>query len=267
LLNGRAETRGLGCDAGYTLTEMLVAMLGMIVVVAALVTLLTFALKETSRTFTRVDATEHARVEVETLMNELHSACTGYGVTPLQSGSTGSSMTFTTAYGDAAIPTAVQNTISWNSSTDALTDTTSSGTKTLLSNVYEYTNPSTGATTPMFQYFAYEQPTNSAGVGYTDADGNQLMMLLDGTQAPVPGTTNTYPSNNPEPLGAPLTSIGAASAVEVVMTLVVGATGTPPENTQLSGGGTKDEIVDSAVMRLTPAPNHVGSGSSFSPCE
>lgn len=254
-------------ERGYTLIELLSVMLLGVVVVTALVAVLTMTLKETSRTFTRTDATEHARVEVETLMNELHSACTAYGVTPIQSGSTGTSLIFTTAYGDAAIPTTVQNTISWNSITDALTDTTPSGTKTLLSNVSEYKNPSTQATTPIFQYFTYEQPTNSSGTGYTDADGDQLMMLLDGTQAPVPGTTNTYPANNPDPLSAPLSATGAASAVEVMMTLVVGATNTPPEDTQLAGGGTSDEITDSAVMRLTPAPNHVGSGSSFSPCE
>lgn len=267
MLSARGHLRTARSAAGYTLIEMLVGIVASVVVVTALIAVLTLTLRETSRTFTRTDATEHARVEVETLMNELHSACTAYGITPIQSGSTGTSMIFTSAYGDAAVPTAVQHTISWNSSTGALTDTTSSGTKTLLSNVSEYTNPSTGATTPMFQYFAYEQPTNSSGVGYTDANGNQLMMLLDGTQQPVPGTSSTYPANNPDPLTAPLTSSSAASAVEVVMTLVVGATGTAPDNTQLAGGGTSDEITDSAVMRLTPAPNHVGSGSSFSPCE
>jgi hypothetical protein len=236
-------------------------------VIGALVFLLTITLRESSRSLTRVDATSHARVEVETLMNELHSACTAYGVTPIETGSTGTSLIFTSAYGDAADPTAVQHTLSWNASTGALTDTTSSGTTTLLSNVAEYVNPSGGASTPMFQYFAYEQPASSSGVGYTDGAGDQLMMLLDGTKAPVPGTTNTYPANNPDPLSTPLSSNGSISAVEVVMTLVVGASGTPPENTSLSGGGTSDEISDSAVMRLTPAPNHVGSGSSFSPCE
>jgi hypothetical protein len=254
-------------EKGYTLIEMLVAMLGGIVVVGALVLLLTIALKETSRNFTRIDATEHARVEVETLMNELHSACTAYEVPPVQSGSTATSLIFTSAYGDAADPTTVQHTIAWNSSTGALTDTTSSGTKTLLTNVAEYANPTTAAITPMFQYYAYEQPTNSAGVGYTDNGGDELMMLLDGTQEPVPGTTGTYPANNPDPLSTPLSSNTAATAVEVQMTLVVGATNTAPEDTHVSGGGTSDEITDSAVMRLTPAPNHVDSGGGFGPCE
>jgi Tfp pilus assembly protein PilV len=252
---------------GYTLIELLVAMLGGIVVVAALVFLLTIALRETSRTFTRIDSTEHARVEVETLMNELHSACTAYQVAPVQSGSTGTSLIFTSAYGDAADPTPVQHTITWNASTGALTDTTSSGTKTLLSNVAEYVTTTTGATTPMFQYYAYEQPTNAAGAGYTDNDGDQLMMLLDGTQEPVPGTTGTYPANNPDPLSTPLTPNAASSAVEVTMTLVVGATGTAPEDAHISGGAMTDEITDSAVMRLTPAPDHVGSGGGFGPCE
>jgi Tfp pilus assembly protein PilW len=267
MLTATARTRRLRSQAGYTLIELLAAMLGGIFVVTALVSLLTIALRETSRTFTRIDATEHARVEVETLMNELHSACTAYGVTPIQPGSSGTSLIFTTAYGDAADPTPVQHTISWNSSAGTLTDTTSSGTTTLLSNVAQYTNPSTNVTTPVFQYFAYEQPTNSSGVGYTDADGDQLMMLLDGTLAPVPGTTSTYPSNNPDALSTPLSSNTSATAVEVMMTLVVGATGSAPEDTHLSGGGTTDEITDSAVMRLTPAPNHIGSGGGFSPCE
>jgi hypothetical protein len=266
MLSGRSARR-LGGERGFALLELMVAIGGGIIVIAALVFLLTVTLRESSRSLTRIDATAHARVEVETLMNELHSACTAYGVTPIETGSTGTSLIFTSAYGDAADPTTVQHTISWNPTTGALTDTTSAGTTTLLSNVAEYANPSGGATTPMFQYFAYEQPANSAGVGYTDGAGNQLMMLLDGTKVPVPGTTNTYPANNPVPLGTPLTSTESTSAVEVVMTLVVGASGTAPENTSLSGGGTNDEISDSAVMRLTPAPNHVGSGGSFSPCE
>jgi hypothetical protein len=263
-----AESRDrLRGERGFALLELMVAVSGGVIVIGALVFLLTLALRESSRSLTSVDATSHARVEVETLMNELHSACTAYGATPIETGSSGTSLIFTSAYGDAADPTTVQHTISWSASTGALTDTTPSGTTTLLSNVGEYTAPTGGSVTPIFQYFAYEQPANAAGAGYTDGAGNQLMMLLDGTNAPVPGTTNTYPANNPEPLSTPLTSSGSTAAVEVVMTLVVGATGTSPENASLSGGGTTDEISDSAVMRLTPAPNHVGSGSSFSPCE
>jgi Tfp pilus assembly protein PilW len=273
MVRTRRAVRLSPSEQGFTIPELIVAMGMSVVVLTGLVFILTIALRETSRNFARTDATAHARVELELIMNELHSACTGDGVTPIQTGSTGTTLSFTTAYGNASDPTPVEHTIAWNSATGALTDVTNATPPTstvLLPNVTEYTAPGASSPTPMFQYFAYEQPTNSTGIGYTDGDGNALMMLLDGSHTPVPETTSTYPSNNPDPLVTPLSSTNAASAVEVVITLVVGPTGEGMEDgglNSVASANTSDEVTDSAVMRLTPAPNHVGSGSSFGPCQ
>ena len=43
-----------------------------------------------------------------------------------------------------------------------------------------------GGTTPVFQYFAYQEAPNGTGGYYTDGAGNPYMMLLDGTTS-VPG--------------------------------------------------------------------------------
>jgi prepilin-type N-terminal cleavage/methylation domain-containing protein len=247
--------RLLRSERGYTLVELLSVIAVGTVVVAALFTIIDVTLHQTSRTFTRVDATQRARTTVESIMNELHSACTASGVAPIQANSTASSLIFSEQYGNAASPTAVKHTITFNASTGTLTDGSSSSTRTLLTNV------SQSGSTPVFQYYAYAQPRNSVGQVYTDSGGNAYMMLLDGTTA-VPGSS-TIPT--PQPLTTPLSTNDAENAVEVAITLQVGASGGTPENTTLSAAA--DTVDDSVVMRLTPAANHAGSGQSFGPCQ
>jgi hypothetical protein len=213
-------------------------------------------LNSTTRTITRVDATQRARVTMAGILNQLNSACTSEGATPVQPGSTATSLIFTYQYGNAATPTPTQDTITFNASAGTLVQSTSSGSKTLLTNV------SQSANTPVFQYYAYTEPTNpSTGAAYTDSSGSAYMMLLDGT-TPVPGTSYIPPA---APLSTPLSTDGAQTAVEIVMTLYVGASGVEGENTNLPDGPLT--VSDSAVLRLTPAANDTGSGSSFGPCE
>jgi Tfp pilus assembly protein PilV len=242
-------------EDGFTLIEVLVATLCSVVIIAGLFTLVDTTLHSSTRTLTKADATQRARYTIEKIMNELNSACLSYGATPIQSGSTGTSLIFTNQYGNAADPSGVTHTIAYNSGT--LTDTSGGVTTTLLTNV------SQSGSTPMFQYFAYEEPENSSGALYTDAAGNPYMMLLDGTSY-VPGTS-TNAANDPDPLTTPLSSTSAPSAVEVKMTLAVGPNKQEGEETGLSN--VTDTVTDSVVLRLTPAANDDTAGSTFSPCE
>jgi Tfp pilus assembly protein PilV len=269
------STRPLNRADGFTLIEMLVTMLAGMVVLTALFTIVDVTLHQATRTFSRIDATQRARVRLEQVENELHSACVASQVTPVQAGSSDSQLTFISQYGNAALPTPVEHQITYNSSNGTLTDSvyavsggtapswtfsaSPSSTTTLLTNV----SPSPGY--PVFQYFSYQEAPNGSGGYYTDPDGNPYVILLDGT-SPVPGTT---PPVVPQasPLTTPLSASEAAQAAEVRIRLLVGATGGSLENTTSKLADVPLTITDSVVLGLTQPFNHAGPTAVFGPCD
>lgn len=269
---------------GFTLVELLVVVAAGTVVMLALFTMLDVTLRQTSRTYSKVSATQRAQGMVENLENELHSACVAKDVTPVQGGANGSqqsdanNLVFVTQYGTAASPTPVEKKITFTppsgSTPGTLTEYTYSvnggtapdwtfsstpnaptGGTLLLNNV---ANAVTGGTTlPVFQYFAYEQ--------YVDPNGVTDEMLMDGSRV-VPGTTSLP---NPDPLSttAGLSPSDAAQTAEVLINLNVG----PDVNAGEMGSGLNtnletDTITDSIVFRFTPAPDEAGSTGPFKPC-
>lgn len=277
-------SRALAAEEGVSLIELLVSILAGMIVIIALFNLQIVTLHQTSRVFTKVDATQHARVAIEDLENELHSACIVDNVTPIQSGSSATSLQFVSQEGNGATLTPVEHVISYSSSAQTLTDatyaetgettnaqgqpvytfaSTASTSRVLLANV------SQSGTTPIFQYFEYQIPTNSSGQPYTDASGDDYEMLLDGTSE-VPGTT-TIPTASPLTDSPSLGGTNAANTAEVVTTVTVGPyqNGTTSvasgENNSLSDAN--DTVSDGVVLRLTPAPNHTGDGNVFLPCQ
>lgn len=267
---------------GFTLVELLAAMAAGLVVVGGLVTVLSVTLQQTTNTFSRVDATERARVALTHIEDELHSACLVNDVTPIQGGAQGSqdstanSLVFVSQFGTSANPTPVEHKITYSPTNNTLTEynyavtgassdptkwvfsstpTNTVGTL-LLTNVSQILLPTTPTPTPVpvFKYFAYEP--------YTDQNGNAAMMLMDGSES-VPGTS-ALP--NPYPLStAPgLSATDASNTAEVMVNLLVGPAGHGFENTNLSG--TSDPVTDSIVLRFTPPPNAAGAGTSFGPC-
>lgn len=272
-------------EAGFTLIELLVTMLAGMIILGVLFTIEATTLHQTTRAFSKVDATSHARVGIEQLENELHSACITNNVTPVLSGSTATTVMFVSQYGAGASLVPVEHVVSFNSSAGTLTDATyaetgmttnSSGapvytfasspssTRTVLTNVTQ-----TGSS-PVFQYFAYQTVTNPAtGATYNAPDGNPYELLVDGTNA-VPGTTYIPTAS---PLSTPLSSTDAADTVEVMISLTVGPSGGSNEVTSTTafGGGNYSDVADSVqdgvVLRLTPAPNEDSSGATFLPCQ
>jgi prepilin-type N-terminal cleavage/methylation domain-containing protein len=261
---------------GFTLVELLAAMAAGLVVVGGLVTVLSVTLQQTSDTFTRVDATERARIALTRIENELHSACLVNGVTPIEGGAQGSQdsdandLVFVSQYGTSANPTPVEHKVTYSAANHTLTDysyavtggtdptkwvfastPTNAAGQLLLTNVGQIQSPKVQ---PVFQYFAYEP--------YTDQNGNQAMMLMDGS-TPVPGTSSLP---NPDPLStsAGLSQTDAANTAEVVVNLLVGAAGGGFENTSKSG--TSDPVTDSIVLRFTPPADAAGAGTTFGPC-
>lgn len=247
-----------------------------LVVVIALFTLVDVTLRSTTRTFSAVDATQHGRIALEDLENELHSACVTDSIAPIQAGSDDTSLTFVSQYGstasdaNAASLTPVEHTISFDPVAQTLTDTTAVATggsgpdwtfggpttsRVLLTNVSQQ------GSEPVFQYFAYAEPTDSSGNPYTDQAGNTYEMLVDGIDA-VPGTSIIPPA---QPLAVPLSETDAQQAAEVLIRLRVGAAGGAHENSNL--GDVNDSVTDQVVLRLTPPANHAGTGTVFQPCQ
>ena len=95
----------LRSERGFTLVELLAAMAAGVVVLLAALTILDVSMHQTTRTFTLVDATSRAEPAFEALENELHSACFADNETPIQSGSSGTSLIFVSSVGNAATPT------------------------------------------------------------------------------------------------------------------------------------------------------------------
>jgi type II secretory pathway pseudopilin PulG len=264
-------------EQGFTIVEMVVAMALGLVILIALFTLMDFTTRQASRTFTRIDATQRARTKLAQIENELQSACLTSGVTPIQAGSTSGSLIFLSAYGNAVQPTPIEHDISFSSSTGTLTDSlyaVTGGTApdwTFSSTPYTTNTLLTGVaqsgTTPVFQYFAYQEASNGSGGYYTDGAGNPYMLVLDGTSS-IPGTSPAViPAASPLSASPPsgLSAVNAQSAAEVLTTMRVAPSGDSLDNTALSDGPVT--VTDSIVLRLTPPPNNADSGGTFGPCQ
>lgn len=277
--------RALAQADGFTLIEMVLALSLASIVMVALVMMVNLVLDQSSNAFTNIDATENARVKLEQIENELHSACIGNEVAPVQADSTATQLSFISAFGNAASVTPVEHVIAL--SNGALTDTTyaetsetagtpptytfsssPSSTTTVLINVSQLQSP----ITPVFQYFPYGEVWNGSGY-YEDPAGNPYEVLLDGNNY-VPNTSPSYlaPADDLVTSTAPsLSASNAASVAEVEITLEVGPYVSPQESTDLPGAPLANNgdltVQDSVVLRLTDPANHVGTGAEFGPCE
>ncbi len=79
---------------GFSLVELLVSMSATVVVMTGIVTLTTMVIHQQARITNRVDANSRARPAMTRIVQELHSACVASHIVPIQTGSTGTSMSF-----------------------------------------------------------------------------------------------------------------------------------------------------------------------------
>lgn len=262
-------------ERGFTLVELLVVLMAGTVIMGAIATMLEVTLRQTSRTFSQTNASQSSRFATETLENELHSACLANGLAPVQATSDGNTLIFISQYGStataakAASPTPVEHKVAYSPTNGTLTDYvypatgggapnwTFSSTASSQTQLLAHVAPITG--TPVFQYFAYSQPT-SGGTPYTDSAGNSYMMIQDGINY-VPGTS-TQPAA--APLAVPLSTGNASTAAEILISFVGGPGDGSLIETNLSNIGAN--VHDQVVLRLTPPANHAGNGATFTPC-
>jgi Tfp pilus assembly protein PilW len=226
----------LRAEHGFTLVEMLVAMVTGMVVILATLSVLDISISQSSRISERVDADQHGRLALEKILLELHSSCIADPFTPVQSESGETTLRFISQTGnEAAFTTVTMHEIKLNTATGKLTDAsyvsspvegttmtfpgTPTHTETLATGVSQSKE---GATVlPVFTYYKY-------------AGGN-----LSGTANPIP-----------------LSKSDAEATAEVVVAFTVAPT---------SGRTTADRTVDltnTAVLRYDPA----SAGGSNTPC-
>ncbi len=298
-MGARAVLRRIRTDeSGFTLTELLVVLLCSIVVALALFAFQDLTLRQTTRVFAKVDATQRARAAMGLIETRLRSSCVSENVTPIQPydaskptlGSTDNQIAFVSKFGSAASLTPELHVINWTQDagkpTGSLIDrtypvtggtapnwtfsSTASASRVLLDHAARV------GTTPIFRYYKYGIAADQTGNQYLDAAGNPFMILLDGTATLPTGVTtsaggavpaNTIPYNSAADRSrAPATSgLSAADAKlisAVTITLEAGAAGKLGDNTTIENPVT---MQDTVVLRLTPVPSE-GNLPTVPPC-
>lgn len=94
-------------ERGTTMVELIVGLASGLVILVGLTTMIVVTLHTTARVSARVDATSRARVTLDRLVEELHSACVAPKTPPIRTGSTDTKLGFVHATGAAATPTPV----------------------------------------------------------------------------------------------------------------------------------------------------------------
>jgi prepilin-type N-terminal cleavage/methylation domain-containing protein len=172
-------------ERGYTLIELLVAMVAGIAVTGALFSILDVSLRQTSRLTDKVQTDQLGRTTMTNIVDELHSSCLSYGFAPVQGKSSENELRFITGYSpEPVIPSATEHRIKWESSTETLTDysypaggswptfTSSSASsptsKHVASNVRQ-TVLANGEKIPIFQYYEYATAVTSGSEAPTGA--------------------------------------------------------------------------------------------------
>jgi prepilin-type N-terminal cleavage/methylation domain-containing protein len=211
-------------DRGFTLVEVLVAMVAGTVILMALFMVLDLSVRQSARSIDRVDASQRGRTAMEQLVQQLHSSCVAATVAPVLAGSDASNLKFLSQFGSAAVLTPNMHVVSLTSG--SLVDT-----------VY----PATGGSAPTWTFSA----TPSATKTFT---GNVSQAVLGGVTQPVfqyysyvGGQLSTTP------LPTPLSATDAADAVEVTIDFAV----TPSDNS--TEADRTINTTDSVVLRYVPA--------------
>jgi prepilin-type N-terminal cleavage/methylation domain-containing protein len=187
MLSRIARLRAIRRDErGFTLIEVLVAMVTGVVVTGALFAILDFSVKQTGRLSEVSQVAQTSGTAMTHIVDQLHSACLSPGYAPVKAGSTATKLIFVNAYFPEANEKAeaeykfVRKDELEYLSTGKLTDTLSrptgeekegefpwksSGTTTFAEGISPFGAVSTE---PVFKYYEYS-PTSSSGTSESGA--------------------------------------------------------------------------------------------------
>ncbi len=90
-------------EEGFSLVELMVALVMGVIVIGALVTILAVSVHETAAISNNVQSDRQSRTTMTKIVNELHSACLAPDFKPVRSPSNGSELRFVNAYSNQAV--------------------------------------------------------------------------------------------------------------------------------------------------------------------
>jgi Tfp pilus assembly protein PilV len=226
-------------EHGFTLVEMLVAMVTGMVVILATFSILDISISQSSRITERVDADQRGRLGMEKILLELHSSCTFAGANPVEPESTDKVIKFVSQTGsEAMFSKMVKHVITFNEGAGTLTDASYVSNNVLKAGetTSEWTYPNTPTSTQ----------TLLTGVTQSKEEGEKLVPVFKYFKY-VEGNLST------NPLTTPLGLIDAENTAEVTVSFTTAPSFTAHQATE----GTKtDRAVDlsnSVVLRFSPA--------------
>lgn len=220
-------------ESGTTLAELVVGMgIGMVVMLS-LTTLIVVTLHSSTRVSARVDATQRARLALNRVVDQLHSACLVPKVAPILEKSTGTELRFVHAEGAAVVPTPTLSVVTFSNGTLNQTDYAwkegaapfwvFQTTPTQTTQLMDQLTPAS-ATKPIFSYYA----STGGGLG--------------------------------TPLTTPLSTLDATRTIHVSIVFKTApqrGSGDEATPTRIQGG---------ATLRLTAAPSYKQEVQSL-PCQ
>lgn len=206
--------RSTSGEAGFTIIELLVAILGGIVVTGALFAILEVSLHQTARINDRVQASQLGRTAMTRVIDELHSGCMAREFAPVQPGSSSTVLRFRTGFSEKSIieaSEASEHEVVWSG--------TYPGAGTLVD--YSYAAKA-GSTWPNFEYEKLASPAKGVRVGeniYEQSKEAKAVPIfqyykyatkasLGGAEAPT-STLTPIPLKEKETIGASSKSVAA----------------------------------------------------------
>jgi len=264
MLTKRPQSAPARCDAplrpsderGFTLIEVLVAMISGMVVILALVAVLAVATRQETHLTNVAQATQLGRLAMTKVSNELHSACIAPGFTPIQANSTGAEIRFVNSYGKEAVISKTEvneHRIVWNKEAETLTDFTYPASKEEVWPTFKYSgtaNPTNGVLIanhvtqmesegnklPIFQYYSYDLEANTEEASYKN--GTEGLSTLNATPI-VKG------------LGEKLNETQAATAAAVLVSFNTGSSATTSSLTNTLGKTVAKDVSDGQQTQVT----------------
>ncbi|HEV3319105.1 MAG TPA: prepilin-type N-terminal cleavage/methylation domain-containing protein [Solirubrobacteraceae bacterium] len=269
----RLSLLDLGSERGFTLMEMLVAMVTGVIVTGALLAILEVSLRQQTRITERAQADQTGRTAMSNIVDELHSSCTGFSATAIQApketptsplAATGAAnLWFLSAYGNSSSGEAVltgvtEHDINW-------TSTGTSNTGQSLGTLTDYSFPSTGGTSPKWTF-----PTLSV----TEAKAKHTVRVL-ATDVIAPQVEEEakkvstvfqyykYSTSSHELTPLKSSEIAAAASAQEIAKVTIGFTQAPDSGDTRSGRTAG--FSDSVVLRFNPS--ETGTEAVNIPCE
>lgn len=256
----------LSAADGISLIELLVAMAASVVIMAALVSVLSLTYDQETRTSDYVQADQHGRSAIGSIVTELRSGCLGFGATAIQApastpttpleSTNATNLWFVTSYGSSATESAVLSTVTEHDVHWEKTGTTSGGEQ--IGTLTDYSFSSEGGTSPEWKF-----PTLSIA----NAHASPLAKDVIAPSISSAPTIFQYYKFSTSPVGqlTALTASEASSAASKREVAKVAIAFTQaPEDATTSAGRTAS-FADSVVFRFTSASS--ASEATNSPCE